>query len=217
MDAAAQLAAGRLPRSERERLHREIAALQRENAALAACAATDPLTGLANRRGLAIAWQHEQARCQRHGAPCSVLAADLDHFKQLNDARGHLAGDQVLRTVARVLVASVRAQDLVVRMGGDEFLVLLPEADLATATAIAERVQTALRQAALPSRPGGCTLSSGVACSPPTPYQELFAAADRALYRAKQQGRQRSARWDGDCDAEDGAGTLEEGVVKLRP
>lgn len=122
------------------------------NVALAACAATDPLTGLAN----------------RHGAPCSVLAADLDHFKQLNDARGHLAGDQVLRAVARVLAASVRAQDLVARTGGDEFLVLLPEADLATATAIAARVQTALRQADLPGQPGGCTLSSSVACSPPT-------------------------------------------------
>ena len=122
------------------------------NVALAACAATDPLTGLAN----------------RHGAPCSVLAADLDHFKQLNDARGHLAGDQVLRAVARVLAASVRAQDLVARTGGDEFLVLLPEADLATATAIAARVQTALGQADLPGQPGGCTLSSSVACSPPT-------------------------------------------------
>jgi len=124
------------------------------------------LTGLANRRGLAGSWQHEQARAQRYGYPCSVLAIDLDQFKQINDRCGHLTGDRVLGAVARLLLASVRAEDLVARVGGDEFLVLLPQADHLTAQTIAERVQTALGQLDAPADPGGWTLSIGIACSP---------------------------------------------------
>jgi diguanylate cyclase (GGDEF)-like protein len=174
------------------RLRRENRALRRRVAALEVLATTDPLTGLANRRGLAEAWRRERALARRQAAPCSVLAIDLDHFKRINGRYGHPGGDRVLRAVAASLTASVRAEDLVARVGGDEFLVLVPHADLATAKAVAERVQAALRQMTLPPAPGvRCTASIGAACRPPAGADELFAAADRALYRAKQRGRDR--------------------------
>ncbi|HEY8745404.1 MAG TPA: GGDEF domain-containing protein [Chloroflexota bacterium] len=196
VDVTALAVVGRQGDEEYARLQREIEALRLENAGLQTLADTDPLTGLANRRGLAGSWQHEQARAQRYGYPCSVLAIDLDQFKQINDRCGHLTGDRVLGAVARLLLASVRAEDLVARVGGDEFLVLLPQADHLTAQTIAERVQTALGQPDAPADPGGWTLSIGIACSPPTPRHSLFTAADRALYRAKERGRNQIASWD---------------------
>ena len=184
-------------RAERDQLQGDLAALREEYAHVWALAREDPLTRLANRRTLACVWAQEVARSRRYGYPCSVIATDLDHFKQVNDRYGHAAGDQVLVTVARLLVASVRTEDLVARVGGEEFTILLPHADLPDALAVAERVRQAVAAADFTPVPGGCTLSAGLACSERTPNTMLLQAADRALYQAKAQGRDRVAVWSG--------------------
>lgn len=188
-------------RAERDDLRRRLADLQQQNARLWALALEDPLTGLANRRGLAAVWAHELARSRRYGYPCSVIALDLDRFKRVNDAGGHDAGDRMLRLVARLLAAGVRAEDLVARTGGEEFTIILPHADLAVARAVAERVRRAVAAAQPAADLGPCTLSAGIACSRLTPHAALLPAADRALYRAKANGRDRIEVWSGPLSA----------------
>ena len=188
-------------RAERDGLQRRLADLQQQNARLWTLALEDPLTGLANRRGLAAVWAHELARSRRHGYPCCVIAMDLDRFKRVNDAGGHEAGDRVLRLVAHLLAAGVRAEDLVARTGGEEFTIILPHADLAVAVAVAERVRQAVAAAHPAPNLGPCTLSAGVACSRQTPHAALLQAADRALYRAKANGRDRTEVWSGPLSA----------------
>jgi len=183
--------------AERDQLQHELASLRQENAHLWTLALEDPLTGLANRRGLAEAWAHEAARSQRYGYACSVIAADLDRFKQVNDRYGHDAGDRVLVAIARLFTAHVRTHDIVARVGGEEFTIILGHADLPDALAVAERVCTAVATADLVPAPGTCTLSVGLACSRLTPHADMLQAADRALYEAKLQGRNRVAVWPG--------------------
>jgi len=175
----------------------DLAALRQDNAALWSLALADPLTGLANRRALDLVWPREVARAERHGAPCCVLAADLDHFKQINDRTGHAMGDRVLGAVAGVLTATVRAEDFVARVGGEEFTILLPQTDLPAAVAVAERLRVAVAAIDLSPGPAGCTLSIGLACSRLTPLPALLLAADRALYQAKAHGRDRVEVWPG--------------------
>lgn len=179
-------------------LQRTVELLRRENGLLRALALEDPLTGLANRRALMEVWAHEAAQSRRHGYPCSVLAADLDRFKQVNDRYGHAVGDRVLATVAHLLTTTVRAEDVVARVGGEEFTIVLPHADLLDALAVAERVRRAVAAADLAPYPGPCTLSAGLACSRRTPHHALLRAADRALYAAKARGRDRVVVWEGD-------------------
>ena len=156
---------------------------------------TDPLTGLPNRR----AW--DQTLRERLGAAtdsrCLCLAIfDLDHFKQVNDAFGHAAGDEVLKSVARVICERLRQDDFVARIGGDEFGLLIWVSDLAIAPAVVERVRTALPEQLAASGVHQVTASaglSGVGCSTLTKNpSELFAQADDALRRAKQEGRDRT-------------------------
>ncbi len=153
---------------------------------------TDPLTGLKNRRGLQAALLRAESAAERHGTPVSLIAADIDHFKRYNDAHGHPAGDTVLVAVATLIQRSQRPTDTAARVGGEEFVVLLPEVDRAGAVAGAERLRRAVAHARWPHRP--VTASFGVAtwepgaCARP---DELFAAADRALYRSKHAGRNR--------------------------
>ncbi|AKJ29139.1 sensor domain-containing diguanylate cyclase [Caldimonas brevitalea] len=156
----------------------------------------DPLTGVLNRRGLEDALlRHATGKPRgRHDAPAlMVLAIDLDHFKRINDSHGHAAGDAVLRAVAQCLQSSVRAEDAVGRLGGEEFVVVGAETDPARSLRVAERVReraAALRfPAVAPSL--RVTVSIGVACGPREAWQELLARADEALYQAKGQGRNR--------------------------
>lgn len=164
-----------------------------EVAALNLAALTDPLTGLANRRALAEATLP---------ARYSLIELDLDHFKDVNDTFGHEAGDRVLKQLARVLNASVREQDHTYRLGGEEFLVLLPEADRETALLVAERIRLSVRQLNLEgAAPGGrITVSLGVStkkASQPCDFSRLMEQADRALYAAKGSGRDRVCMADG--------------------
>ncbi len=156
-------------------------------------ARTDALTGLANRRHFDEQLQRVIAETDRFGGTCSLILVDLDHFKSINDQRGHDAGDVVLKHVAQVLSDGVRAVDLCARYGGEEIAVLLPQTSEAGAAELAERLRKALE-----SRPllyGGehirVTASFGVSTYPvPVPYGDwLVLAADKALYKAKAGGR----------------------------
>ena len=159
----------------------------------------DALTGLANRRRLDEALEHEWRRAGRSQTALAVVMADIDHFKQYNDTLGHPQGDRCLAAVAEVFLQSLgRAGDLAARYGGEEFVVLMPGADLAAATTFAESLRAACEARAIahPASPVGLvvTISLGVASC--VPFDDmapdyLFAEADTALYRAKVAGRNR--------------------------
>jgi diguanylate cyclase (GGDEF)-like protein len=152
---------------------------------------TDALTGLYNRRHLVGTLANEVQRSRRLQRPFSVLLADVDHFKEYNDTRGHLEGDAALRKIADILRKSTRGVDCVARYGGEEFLVMLLETTVATATIVAERIRGQVAAADFGDR--RMTVSIGVAECPvhgDTP-EGLIASADAALYQAKGQGRNR--------------------------
>jgi diguanylate cyclase (GGDEF)-like protein len=162
---------------------------------LLSAAMTDPLTGLYNSRWLRDTAQRELVRGARDHRPFSLLLVDLDHFKTVNDNGGHAAGDLVLQRIAARLRASVRGADAVVRLGGEEFVVLLHGCDGDGAVTVAEAVREAIFQLALPeaARLERLTASIGVASYPEhgDHLDELLAAADRAMYAAKHGGRNR--------------------------
>ena len=162
-------------------------------------AVTDGLTGLANRRYFEERLASEVERTRRFPAPLGLMMLDIDHFKRVNDRFGHQAGDDVLRVVADALALGARDIDTPARYGGEELAVLLPGADVAGAMIAAERVRIAIESLDTGVRdehgaPVRVTVSLGVAAlgEGPTDGQELVAAADAALYRAKRAGRNRS-------------------------
>jgi len=177
-----------------EKAQQEAARLQRENRVLECQAHQDALTGLANRRAFDDALARRVAESRETGMALAVVAFDLDHFKSINDRYTHAAGDSVLRDAANVLRAHCRSSDLAARIGGEEFVLLLPGADRDAACAVAERVraEVASREFAALAPGVRVTLSAGVAvdagqgCA-----DELLRAADAALYRAKGEGRDR--------------------------
>jgi diguanylate cyclase (GGDEF)-like protein len=154
-------------------------------------ALVDGLTGLANRRACSEALQAEVARAERLRTPLSVALADLDGFKDVNDAHGHAVGDQVLRSFGDVLRETLRESDVAGRWGGEEFLLLLPGADEEGAAQLVERVRAELAARSIPGAPGlHVTASFGVAeYGPRSGPEQLVAAADEALYRAKRSGK----------------------------
>jgi diguanylate cyclase (GGDEF)-like protein len=162
---------------------------------VASQAATDSLTGLANRRSfddeLALEWR----RAERVGDPLALVLIDLDNFKSINDGRGHQAGDAVLRRVAAILDSGARNADLAARYGGEEFALLAPETDLLGATKLAHRLRGDIEAATI-ELPNGeeltVTASFGVAVKGTLERPEqLIAAADEALYEAKRNGKNR--------------------------
>jgi len=158
----------------------------------------DPLTGLYNRRYLEETIEREIRRAVRAEQGLGVLILDLDHFKKFNDTHGHDAGDTVLRETASFLLKSVRAEDIVCRVGGEEFVIILPVADLKVTQARGERIRARLRELTVMHQGrslGMVTVSVGVAGLPQhgSSAKELLEAADAALYRAKREGRDRVA------------------------
>lgn len=156
----------------------------------------DPLTALFNRRYMEEMMERETRRAVRAVHGLGVLMLDLDHFKNFNDTYGHEAGDTVLREVAAFLTKSVRAEDFVCRYGGEEFVVVLPMADLKASLARAERIRSRLREWTVLHQGqslGVVTVSVGVAALPEhgISAKDLLASADAALYRAKRDGRDR--------------------------
>jgi diguanylate cyclase (GGDEF)-like protein len=186
-------------------LVRMVRAIRANQEHLARLAITDPLTGLANRRHLLAELEHELRRASRSGHPLSVLMIDLDHFKGINDRYGHAVGDTVLVAVAARCSARLRAIDLCGRVGGEEFVVLLPETDAEGAATTAERVRADLAEKPIDTDNGplGVTISIGFATHDPQRLrvgepagddvarqaQILLKRADHALYRAKARGR----------------------------
>jgi diguanylate cyclase (GGDEF)-like protein len=155
-------------------------------------AVMDPLTGLLNRSALAQRFDELEQQAHQHGdAPLGFLIADIDHFKAINDEHGHPAGDAVLKDVAYEMRKALRAFDLIYRVGGEEFVVLLPGADLAKTVEVGERLRAAVAEAA----PSGIrvTLSAGAAAATgrDVRFAELYAEADAALLHAKRSGRDR--------------------------
>jgi len=147
----------------------------------------DHLTGAWSRRAFFEIAERELARSRRNGQPLALMLIDLDHFKQINDSRGHEAGDIALQLVAERARASLRAADCMARLGGDEFAVLLPETTLAQACVVGEKLQ-----AGLPRHAGhaALTLSIGVTTTQDEePFKATLARADAALYAAKSAGR----------------------------
>lgn len=164
--------------------------LQRRHDDLKHEARHDPLTGLLNRHALE-AMRRDPRAMRRLGSNGYALAlVDIDHFKRVNDRHGHLLGDRALRSVAGAISATIRENDLAVRYGGEEFLLVLPSTPLTGATEIAERLRNGISQLALPFP---LTVSIGVAAGDPQGDlpEAVFERADQALYRAKAGGRDR--------------------------
>ena len=170
-----------------------------QNQLLAELSRTDPLSRLLNRRGWEEAVSAEFQRCSRNSAQACLLMIDIDHFKAVNDRYGHPVGDEVIRGVAKRIRDTVREQDWPGRYGGEEFGVVLPDTDAAGASVIAERLRRRIEAEALEPEHGvQATVSVGIARfeADDRSFETWIQRADRALYAAKAQGRNRSALYE---------------------
>ena len=163
-------------------------------------ARTDPLTGLFNRRHFMTLAEADLARATRYRLPLSAIMLDIDHFKRINDSRGHRTGDLVLQNLAQLTKQTLRDVDIVGRLGGEEFAILLPQTGLDQALEVAERLRLAIAQSEVMPDAGlplHYTASLGVACvteGAPTNVDTLLSEADQALYAAKKSGRNKVRR-----------------------
>lgn len=174
--------------SARSEIQQYAAELERSVAELSELSRRDPLTSLLNHRAFIEELKREIARAEREGRALSLAYIDLNGFKEVNDARGHQAGDRILRAVARLLVENTRASDIACRYGGDEFAVILPQCTTAQARQVCEKVMAEIHEHSL----DGVSLSIGVAESAPgfrLNMDDLITAADTAMYRAKDLSR----------------------------
>jgi diguanylate cyclase (GGDEF)-like protein len=178
------------------RLGSTLARVNRQSSELAALAATDPLTGLPNHRTVHEQLARELKRARGIAAPLSVVTIDIDHFKSLNDTYGHTEGDAALQAIADVLSRQVSGRELVGRVGGEEFVLVLPETEANEAFAVAERCRAALSD--LSVHGAGLSCSAGVASFPADDEEgtRLLELADGALYWAKRSGRAQTRRYD---------------------
>ncbi|MEQ1570270.1 MAG: GGDEF domain-containing protein [Myxococcota bacterium] len=162
-------------------------------------ASRDPLTLASNRRAFFERAAVEAKMMARFRDVAAVLVVDLDLFKAINDRFGHPVGDEVLRAAAGVMLAGLRASDVLVRWGGEEFLVLLPRTSVEAAVVVAERIRTSIAATRAPGWPDGVAVTASVGVAawlPDTPVDAAVVEADRALYRAKAAGRDRVVRAD---------------------
>ncbi|APX92879.1 hypothetical protein BWR19_08010 [Halomonas sp. 1513] len=176
--------------------------IMRQKQQVEALSVTDELTGLNNRRALLDQASRLFAQSTRSGAPISLALIDIDHFKQVNDEHGHPTGDRILVALGSLLRDVVRRADVVARIGGEEFCVLMPATDAAGAAELCERLRRAVAEHAFRGAPGKAealtiTISAGVTTSrtdiapPDNSFAALYPRADQALYLAKQNGRNR--------------------------
>jgi diguanylate cyclase len=171
--------------------------LREQNQLLSVMSRTDSLSGLLNRRYWEDAVAAEFERCTRDGARACILMLDIDHFKSINDRHGHPVGDEVIRNVAEILRRSLRDDDVPGRYGGEEFGILLPDTRAAGAEVIAERIRKRIEGAVLSKAGLRATASIGIAelGAQDIEYAVCISHADRALYAAKERGRNRSVRF----------------------
>ncbi|MGM0593947.1 MAG: diguanylate cyclase, partial [Pseudomonadota bacterium] len=174
--------------TERKRLEEELRRL----------ATTDSLTGVANRRHFISITADEVTRCTRQAHPLSFLMVDVDHFKSVNDTYGHGIGDDALKRLAQTLTESMRPHDTVGRLGGEEFAIVLPEADAEEALAVAERLRQAVSEIVLDTDKGPlqftCSIGAATYGAQDDGIESLMNRADDALYAAKTGGRNRVVR-----------------------
>lgn len=192
--------------------HRQQVELQariREKERFRVLASTDPLTGAVNRRKFNELAESEIERAERYGRPLSVMMLDLDHFKRVNDTYGHAAGDDVLRAFYQSCYSKVRSSDIVSRLGGEEFAILMPETNMDQAMELASRIRYAISQLVIKvgtrDRVNTLTVSIGVSVWDATQAQtisDMLEQADQALYYAKESGRNRVVGYDEHCQSE---------------
>jgi diguanylate cyclase (GGDEF)-like protein len=160
-------------------------------------AISDPKTGLYNSAYFMKRLGEEIARADRHGSSSGILMLDIDFFKRFNDTWGHLAGDAVLRALSRILTAAVRNEDIPARFGGEEFCVLLVECDERKLFAVAERIRRAIEEMRVPFKSEQLAVTVSVGVCPLEPSwkgspESFIERVDKALYRSKATGRNRS-------------------------
>jgi diguanylate cyclase (GGDEF)-like protein len=181
--------------SDREEIRRYATELATSNRRLKEAALLDPLTGIPNRRYAMDRIQQEWSAAERSGRPLACMLIDVDHFKRVNDTHGHDVGDLVLRQVADCLKHTARTQDVICRIGGEEFLALCPDTDAAAASQCAERLRKAVGALRFPVGASvlQLTISIGVAAMDAgmASFDSLMKASDQAVYAAKQAGRNR--------------------------
>ncbi|WP_417595969.1 diguanylate cyclase [Oceanospirillum sp.] len=164
--------------------------IHQQNSALLHQSQTDTLTGLYNRRRMYRIAEQELARIQRNGGSMGLILIDLDHFKQINDTYGHPTGDAVLKAFSAMLIREIREIDIAVRMGGEEFAIIMPGCDKSSAHALAERIRKAAIALKLPNSlrltaSFGASATQGLGDT----FEQLFSRTDKLLYKAKIQGR----------------------------
>lgn len=164
-------------------------------------ATLDPLTGLLNRKALAVRFAEIAEQAAVSGGWVSVIECDLDWFKQVNDEHGHDRGDAVLKDAAYALRKNLRSFELIYRLGGEEFLIVMPGVGIEEATAAAERVRAGIEQAQPGSLPVTASLGVASARGPRVQFEALFRLADGALYQAKRNGRNQVIVCEGEADA----------------
>ncbi|MBF0178590.1 MAG: diguanylate cyclase [Magnetococcales bacterium] len=169
----------------------DVTHLEKEKQELEEKAFTDALTGICNRARLQVILNTELRRAHRHDLPLSVVMCDIDHFKKINDVYGHQAGDDVLRQMVGIMRVNLRAEDLLARWGGEEFMVVSPQSDLESTRLLAEKLRALVEKSHFPAV-GQITCSFGVAeREPGDTIRILTERADKALYAAKTGGRNR--------------------------
>lgn len=181
-----------------KRLRLELESIQHELGT--ALSSLDPLTGTSSRVGMLATLREQRELVKRNVHACSIAMIDLDHFKIVNDKYGHIVGDEVLSRIARYVMAHLRPYDKMFRYGGEEFLLCLPDADLKAGRDIIDRLREEL--GTLPHTAGGremfhVTVSFGLTLlDPDVPVERSIDRADKALYAAKEAGRNRCVTWD---------------------
>ena len=184
-------------RENLETVSHEMEGLKKKLEKLSVEAKTDTLTGLANRRAFEGAIMKELARSNQLGSELSILLADIDHFKRINDTYGHLVGDNVLRITAKMIKGHIRGQDLVARFGGEEFVIMLPDTALEGARVVAEKIRTSFEKMQVKKKQsqetiGAITLSiGGTSYKKGESLEKLIRRTDNAHYKSKGQGRNR--------------------------
>jgi diguanylate cyclase (GGDEF)-like protein len=169
--------------------------LKRAKEKLLRMAITDELTGLVNRRYFMGRLLHEYERTKRYESVFTVLMIDLDYFKKINDSYGHQAGDTVLRTVSDSMKLSLRLSDIIGRIGGEEFAVILPETDITSALVIGDRLRKRIEALEIPHKDCMIKITISIGASPSSKedlsIDDVLQRSDAALYRAKENGRNR--------------------------
>lgn len=175
--------------------HEALSIIEEKNRELQRLATTDPLTGLLNRRAFFDLAEKEIGRCMRYANSCAIIMMDIDHFKSINDTHGHQAGDLVLQRLSQLIKKELRLNDLAARFGGEEFVLLISESDLAMAHSIAERLRQQIEQHVVVTDDERISLTVSLGVSVYTKEDKdidtLIARADEALYIAKHRGRNR--------------------------